>query len=57
VVIFTDNEMLIAFNAPDALLGWLIRAPLCIVRPHEVFGAEPAFAETGRFIKVSALIR
>jgi hypothetical protein len=33
------------------------RAPLYIVRPHEIFGAEPAFAETARFIKVSALIR
>jgi hypothetical protein len=25
--------------------------------PHQVFGAETAFAETARFIKVSALIR
>jgi hypothetical protein len=33
-----------------------------VVRPHQVFGAETAFAETAfaetaRFIKVSALIR
>jgi len=27
----------------------LVRAPLCIVRPHEVFGAELAFTETARF--------
>jgi hypothetical protein len=32
-------------------------APLYVVRPHQVFGAETAFAETARFIKVSALIR
>jgi hypothetical protein len=28
-----------------------------LVRPHQFFGAETAFAETARFIKVSALIR
>jgi hypothetical protein len=27
------------------------------LRPHQVFGAETALAETARFIKVSALIR
>jgi hypothetical protein len=32
-------------------------AQLYVVRPHQVFGAETAFAETARFIKVSALIR
>jgi hypothetical protein len=32
-------------------------ARLYVVRPHQVFGAETAFAETARFIKVSALIR
>ena len=31
--------------------------PLYVVRPHQVFGAETAFAETARLIKVSALIR
>jgi hypothetical protein len=28
-------------------------ARLYVVRPHQVFGAETAFAETARFIKVS----
>jgi hypothetical protein len=28
-----------------------------VVRPHQVFGAETAFAETARFIKVSAMPR
>ena len=32
-------------------------ARLYVVRPHQVFGAETAFAETACFIKVSALIR
>ena len=32
-------------------------ARLYVVRPHQVFGTETAFAETARFIKVSALIR
>jgi hypothetical protein len=32
-------------------------ARLYVVRPHQVFGAETAFAETARFIKVSALIQ
>src|SRR5215467_2052737 len=62
VVIFTRNEMLTAFNAPDAYYVALVlvdagfvRAPLYVGRPHEVFGAEPGFAETARFIKVSEL--
>jgi hypothetical protein len=32
-------------------------ARLYVVLPHQVFGAETAFAETARFIKVSTLIR
>jgi hypothetical protein len=62
VVIFTRNEMLTAFNAPDAYYVALVlidadsaQAPIYVPRPHEVFGAEPTFAETARFIKVSAL--
>jgi hypothetical protein len=27
-----------------------------VMRPHQVFGAETAFAETARFIKVSAAL-
>ena len=34
-----------------------VYARLYVMRPHQVFGAETAFAETERFIKVSALIR
>ena len=63
IVIFTRNEMLTAFNAPDSYYVALVlveagfaRAPIYVPRPHEVFGAEPAFAETARLIKVSALI-
>ena len=62
VVIFTRNEMLTAFNAPDAYYVALVlieagfaRAPIYVPRPHEVFGAEPAFAETARLIKISSL--
>jgi hypothetical protein len=32
-------------------------ARLYVVRPHQAFGAQTAFVETARFIKVSALIR
>jgi hypothetical protein len=63
VVIFTRNEMLTAFNAPDAYYVPLVlvdadfvRAPIYVPRPQEVFGAEPVFAETARFIKISALM-
>jgi hypothetical protein len=62
VVIFTRNEMLTAFNAPDAYFVALVmieagfaRAPLYVARPHEVFGAEPGFAETARFIRIREL--
>jgi hypothetical protein len=33
------------------------RTPVYIMQPNEVFGAEPDFADTARFIKVSAMIR
>ena len=63
VVAFTRNEMLTAYNAPEtyrvALVlvdGGFAQAPLYIPRPHEVFGPEPGFAETARFIKTAELI-
>ena len=62
VVIFTRNAMLTAFNVPEAYYVALVlvkagvaQGPIYVPRPHEVFGAEPAFAETARFIKISAL--
>ena len=63
VVAFTRNEMLTAYNAPEtyrvALVlvdGGFAHAPLYVPRPHEVFGPEPGFAETARFIKTAELI-
>jgi hypothetical protein len=63
VVAFTRNEMLTAWNKPDAYRVALVlvengfaREPITIHRPHEVFGPEPGFAETARFIKTSELI-
>jgi len=63
VIAFTRNEMLTAWNKPDAYQVALVliengtaRAPLTIHRPHEVFGPEPGFAETARFIKAAELI-
>jgi hypothetical protein len=47
-----------AFGFTNRILGpRSVCARLYVVRPHQVFGAEAAFAETARFIKVSALIR
>ena len=47
-----------AFGFTKRILGpRSVCARLYVVRPHQVFGAETAFAETARFIKVSALIR
>ena len=62
-ICFTRNEMLTAWNKPDAYRVALVliengfpREPLIIHRPHEVFGPEPGFAETARFIKADELI-
>jgi hypothetical protein len=48
-------------HAPESATAILgprsICARLYVVHPHQAFGAETAFAETARFIKVSALIR
>jgi len=62
-VCFTRNEMLTAWNKPDGYRVALVlvengfaRDPLIIHRPHEVFGPEPGFAETARFIKTAELI-
>jgi len=47
-----------AFGFTNRILGpRSVCARLHVVRPHQVFGAETAFAATARFIKVSALIR
>jgi superfamily II DNA or RNA helicase len=63
VVAFTRNEMLTAWNKPDAYRVALIliengfaREPLIIHKPHEVFGPEPGFAETARFIRTADLV-
>jgi hypothetical protein len=54
--------MLTAFNAPDTYFVALVlveadfaHAPVYVRRPREIFGAEPAFAETARLIKIASL--
>ena len=63
-VSITRNEMLAAFNAPDAFIlavvlveGEYVHHPLYLPNPAPVFGPEPGFNEVSRAISAEAIKR